>query len=148
MKLPNKTTRKAMEEAREIAFFDRARNVAKQLDAGTYGVPVAYKDEWEFYTPEQYESFDDDLREGLIPLYLKGNSMNAYQVSWEVETVQYKLENVAHIVDLLASDIADNTHSGALWSVHDTLKSLSAQLENLAQNVYESTPDKKKAKKK
>lgn len=134
MKLPNKTTRKAMKESRGM-------------------VPVAYKDDIEFYTPEQYESFDDDLRKDLIPIYLGSDSMDAYKVSWEVETVQYKLENVAHIVDLLASDIVDNMHSGALWSVHDTLKSLSAQLENLAQNVYESIPDKeepvkKKAKKK
>ena len=50
---PNKKTTKAMKEARKLSN------------------PVAYKDDLEFYTPEQYHSFDEDLQEDLIPLYAR-----------------------------------------------------------------------------
>lgn len=50
---PNKKTTKAMKEARKLS------------------IPVAYKDDLEFYTPEQYHSFDEDLQEDLIPLYVR-----------------------------------------------------------------------------
>lgn len=99
--------------------------------------PAAYKDDMEFYTQEQYDSFDDDLKEDLIPLYEGTNTVRSYELGWRLETIQYKIENVAHVVDLIASDIADNTHSGAVWSVHDTLKSIAAEVDKLAGQAYE-----------
>ena len=48
---PNKKTKKAMKEARKLTS------------------PVAYMDDMEFYTPEQYHGFDEDLQEDLVPLY-------------------------------------------------------------------------------
>ena len=33
--------------------------------------PVAYTDGFEFYTPEQYHGFDEDLQEDLVPLYTR-----------------------------------------------------------------------------
>lgn len=110
---------------------------------------VAYRDDIEFYTLEQYESFDESLQEDLIPLYEHGKSMRCYELGWGLETIQYKIENVAHVVDLIASDIADNTHSGAVWSVYDTLKSIAAEVDNLAGEAYlEDAPEKKPVAKK
>jgi hypothetical protein len=31
--------------------------------------PAGWIDEYEFYTNEQYEDFEEELRDGLIPLY-------------------------------------------------------------------------------
>ena len=31
--------------------------------------PAGWIDEYEFYTNEQYDEFDEELRDGLIPLY-------------------------------------------------------------------------------
>jgi hypothetical protein len=33
--------------------------------------PVAYTDGLEFYTPNQYKDFDEDLQEDLVPLYTR-----------------------------------------------------------------------------
>lgn len=112
--------------------------------------PAAYRDDMEFYTQEQYDSFDDDLKEDLIPLYeSEGKAMRCYELGWRLETIQYKIENVAHVVDLIASDIADNTHSGAVWSVYDTLKSIAAEIDNLVGEAYlEDVPEKKPIAKK
>ena len=59
---PNKTTIKAMKEA---------RNMAK---------PHAYYDDMEFYTAEQYQDFDKELRLGLMPLYATPKKLTKKQI--------------------------------------------------------------------
>lgn len=146
--------------------------------------PVAYKDDMEFYTPEQYKSFDMDLQEDLIPLYLgadsmnmndeyvvcsleqaeafankrltmKGNTMSRYwDISNSIDVIQYKLENLANTVEILAVDTVDDPLSGALWMVRDVIEMHTKALEELSASVMQDhvaskkIPTEKKASKK
>lgn len=59
---PNKTTIKAMQESRAMVK------------------PYAYYDDMEFYTAEQYHSFDKELRLGLLPLYATPKKLTKKQI--------------------------------------------------------------------
>lgn len=57
----DKEALEALVEEGIISLLTKAKNKERK--------PVAYRDELEFYTLEQYESFDKKLRKGLKPLY-------------------------------------------------------------------------------
>lgn len=59
---PNKTTVAAMKQARAMVK------------------PHAYYDDMEFYTTEQFQGFDKELRIGLLPLYATPKKLTKKQI--------------------------------------------------------------------
>ena len=77
---------------------------------------------------------------------------NYYNISCSLDTIQYKLENVAHTLEIIAEHISDDPNSGAVWCMYDVVKCLSQDLQSVSGNVMdchleEQKPVKKSKKK-
>jgi hypothetical protein len=77
---------------------------------------------------------------------------NYYNISCSLDTIQYKLKNVAHTLEIIAEHINEDPNSGAVWCMYDVVSSLASELEVVSSNVldyhYEEQQPVKKSKKK
>jgi hypothetical protein len=106
-------------------------------------------DEYVVCSLEQAEAFANKR------LTMKGNTMSRYwDISNSIDVIQYKLDNLANTVEILAVDTVDNPLSGALWMVRDVIEMHTKALEELSASVMQDhvaskkTPTEKKASKK
>jgi hypothetical protein len=119
-------------------FFDKARKIAESLDKGEYSV----------CSLEEAEAFANKR------LTMKGNTMSRYwDISNAIDIIQYKIENVVSLVEILAENTTEDPQSGALWLLRDVLESHANTLEELSATVMEDhiaatkIPEKKSKKK-
>lgn len=120
-------------------FFSKARKVATDLDSGEYAV----------CSLEEAEAFANKRNS-------KGNIMsnNYYQISCKLDTIQYKLENAADVLEILAESLHDDPSSGAVWCIRDVIEGLANELTQVSslsmdyhiegQEALEAKPKKKK----
>jgi hypothetical protein len=77
---------------------------------------------------------------------------NYYNISCSLDTIQYKLENVANTLEIIAEHISEDPNSGAIWCMRDVVSSLASELAVVSSNVldyhYEEQQPVKKSKKK
>lgn len=77
-----------------------------------------------------------------------------WDISNSIDVIQYKLENLANTVEILAVDTVDDPLSGALWMVRDVIEMHAKALEELSASVMQDhtaskkIPTEKKASKK
>jgi len=62
---------------------------------------------------------------------------NYYNISCHLDTIQYKLENVANTLEIIAEHISDEPNSGAIWCMRDVVSSLASELEVVSSNVLD-----------
>ena len=120
-------------------FFDKARKVATDLDNGEY----------EVCSLEEAEAFANKRNS-------KGNVMssNYYEISCTLDTIQYKLENAADVLEIIAESISEDPNSGAVWRIRDVIDGLAKELTSVSyltmhyhteeQEALEAKPKKKK----
>jgi len=51
-----------------------------------------------------------------------------YEISSAVDTIQYKLENAADVLEILAEHLCDDPNSGAVWCIRDVIERLADDL--------------------
>ena len=64
--------------------------------------------------------------------------MDNWELANKIETLAHRLECVSNIVELVATQIPEETTSGALWAVYDSLCNYVAQAKVLSQEVMDS----------
>ena len=57
-----------------------------------------------------------------------------WDVANEIEGLSYKLSNLTHVLELIATDIPD-PQSGATWAARSMMETLSEELEAQAENL-------------
>ena len=58
-----------------------------------------------------------------------------YEISSAIDTIQYKLENAADVLEIIAEHLCDDPNSGAVWCIRDVIERLAddlAQVSSLA----------------
>lgn len=120
-------------------FFNKARKVATDLDNGEY----------EVCSLEEAEAFANKRNS-------KGNIMssNYYEISCTLDTIQYKLENAADVLEIIAESISEDPSSGAVWCIRDVIDGLAKELTHVSsltmdyhleqQEIKVAVPKKKK----
>lgn len=120
-------------------FFNKARKVATDLDSGEY----------EVCSLEEAEAFANKRNS-------KGNIMssNYYEISCTLDTIQYKLENAADVLEIIAESISEDPSSGAVWCIRDVIDGLAKELTHVSsltmdyhleqQEIKVAVPKKKK----
>lgn len=120
-------------------FFNKARKVATDLDSGEYAV----------CSLEEAEAFANKRNS-------KGNIMssNYYEISCTLDTIQYKLENAADVLEIIAESISEDPSSGAVWCIRDVIDGLAKELTHVSsltmdyhleqQEIKVAVPKKKK----
>ena len=98
-------------------FFSKARKVATDLDSGEY----------EVCSLEEAEAFANKRNS-------KGNIMssNYYEISCAIDTIQYKLENAADVLEIIAESLHDDPNSGAVWCIRDVIERLADEALNVS----------------
>lgn len=98
-------------------FFDKVRKIAKDLDSGEYSV----------CSLEEAEAFANKRNS-------KGKIMpnNYYEISCKLDTIQYKLENAADVLEIIAESISEDPSSGAVWCVRDVIDGLAKELTHVS----------------
>lgn len=79
---------------------------------------------------------------------------NYYQISCAIDTIQYKLENAADVLEIIAESLHDDPSSGAVWCIRDVIERLADDLTEVSslsmdyhaqeQQALEAKPKKKK----
>jgi hypothetical protein len=64
--------------------------------------------------------------------------MDNWELANKIETLANKIECVSAIVELVATQLSEETTSGALWAVYDSLCNYVTQAEMLSQEVMDS----------
>ena len=64
--------------------------------------------------------------------------MDNWELANKIERLASKIECVSNIVELVATQVSEETTSGALWAVYDSLCNYVAQAEVLSQEVMDS----------
>ena len=79
--------------------------------------------------------------------------MSSWEAVNKLETFAYKVSNAADALELMALDISEDPHSGAIWFVRDSLKALVEKAEEDIEAFYRERmeeikpkPKKKKSK--
>lgn len=62
---------------------------------------------------------------------------NYYNISCSLDTIQYKLENVANTLEIIAEHVSEDPNSGAIWCMRDVVSSLASELEVVSSNVLD-----------
>ena len=60
---------------------------------------------------------------------------NYYEISCKLDTIQYKLENAADVLEIIAESLHEDPSSGAVWCIRDVIERLAddlAQVSSLA----------------
>ena len=78
-----------------------------------------------------------------------------YEISSAIDTIQYKLENAADVLEIIAESLHDDPSSGAVWCIRDVIERLAddlTQVSSLAMQYHteerEALEAKAKKKKK
>ena len=62
---------------------------------------------------------------------------NYYNISCSLDTIQYKLENVANTLEIIAEHVSEDPNSGAIWCMRDVVSSLASELEIVSSNALD-----------
>jgi len=62
---------------------------------------------------------------------------NYYNISCSLDTIQYKLENVANTLEIIAEHVSEDPNSGAIWCMRDVVSSLASELEVVSSNLLD-----------
>lgn len=76
-----------------------------------------------------------------------------YEISCKLDTIQYKLENAADVLEILAESLHDDPSSGAVWCIRDVIEGLGNELMHVSSlsmdyHIEEQEALEAKAKKK
>ena len=64
--------------------------------------------------------------------------MDNWELANKIETISYRIESANCIIELVATNISEETNSGALWSAYDSIKTYIEQLNILSSEVMDS----------
>jgi len=76
-----------------------------------------------------------------------------WEIACNIETLSYKIDSVASIVELVAEKTISEPESGALWAASEILRDLGEKVQTESQNLLDlrreipDTPPKKEKKK-
>ena len=76
-----------------------------------------------------------------------------WEIACNIETLSYKIDGIASIVEIVAEKTINEPESGALWSASEILRDLAERIENEIHMLLEvrreipDTPPKKEKKK-
>ena len=70
--------------------------------------------------------------------------MDNWELATKIETISYRIESANCIIELVATNISEETNSGALWSAYDSIKTYIEQLNILSSEIMELHKSEKK----
>lgn len=67
-----------------------------------------------------------------------------YEISCNMDRIQYKIESACNVLEIIATQTCEEPTSGAVWCMHDTIRSLAEELEQLSSVVSDYHMDELK----